>query len=173
MTNVCTPKNTVSMCFTRPSPRRLPTAIPALASIDTWALNFHPQSGRILCRSRVCDAALTKIEYSASPELSGITACPLQYVLTVLLPYINAQPEPLFLVSDATSVVCVGPGLDSCDTFLPLEQPNQSRTHSEQWGPISSNPFRPGSMAVATCAPSLHTRLVSKERYCARIVFAR
>ena len=44
VTIACTQRNTVSMCFTRPSPRRLPVAIPAVASIHRCALNFHPQS---------------------------------------------------------------------------------------------------------------------------------
>ena len=72
--------------------------------------------------------------------------------------------------SDATSVVCVAPGLDSCDTLLPLEQSDQSGT-LRGIEPISSNSCRPGSMAVATCAPSLYTRHVSQVCHC--IVFAR
>ena len=35
VTTACAQKNTASMCFTRPSPRRLPIAIPAAASIHT------------------------------------------------------------------------------------------------------------------------------------------
>ena len=34
--------------------------------------------------------------------------------------------------SDAASKICITPGFDACDTFLPLEQPDQPRTHSEK-----------------------------------------
>ena len=58
--------------------------------------------------------------------------CPLQYVLTVLPPSISAQPEKTLPGWDAACMVRITPGFDSCNTLLPLEQPNQPRTHSEK-----------------------------------------
>ena len=53
-------------------------------------------------------------------------ACPLQYVQTVLSPSSSAQPEALFLVRMqlAWSV--------SHQDSMPLEQPDQPRTHSDK-----------------------------------------
>ena len=68
---VCTQIKTVSMCLTRPSPRRLPIAKPAVGTS-----NYHPQSRRMLCRPSICDVALTNPQHSASLELSALTACP-------------------------------------------------------------------------------------------------
>ena len=101
----------------------------------------------------------------------------LQYVQTVLLPSINAQPETLFLVRMQPGMIRVTPGFYTSETFFTPEQPNPASDAVRENGPLSSVPSNPGLTVVATCEINLGIQLVTRglslERYCARIVFAR
>ena len=83
-------------------------------------------------RPSVCDVALTKPQRPVSPELSAITACSLQHVQAVLLPVHQCTNRNTLPGSDAASMVRVTPGLYACDSLLPLERPDQLRTHAEK-----------------------------------------
>ena len=169
-------KNTVSMCFTRPSPRGLPIAIPAVASIHTWALNFYLQSWRMLSRPSICDVALTNPQYTASPELSATTACPLQHVQTVLPPSMNAQPETLFRVRIQLAWSVSHQDSIRVTRFCHLnKQINLGRTprnRANLFEPISSR-FDGCCILRARSRYSICISGLSLERYCARVVFAR
>ena len=77
--------------------------------------------------------------------------------------------------SDTACMVCITRGFDSCNTFLPLEQPNQPRTHSEKTSQSLQSHFIQVRRLHLAC--QIHgTRSVHQVchwRYCARIVFAR
>ena len=76
--------------------------------------------------------------------------------------------------SDATSMVCITPGLDSRDTLLPLEQPNQSRTYCEESSQSLQAHFvqirRLLQLARQVPALDLYLRSVTGEILCAHRV---
>ena len=154
----------MSMCFTRPSTRRLPIAIPAVASIHTRALNFHPQSTRILWRPSICRCRthqpiiLRFARADCNRGLSFAVRADGYYCHPASTH--NQKHSSLVRIQPAWSV-------SHQDSIRPLEQPNQPRTHSEKTSLYLQSHFIPVRrlLHLACQIPTLdlYTRSVTGE----------
>ena len=147
VTIACTQRNTVSMCFTRPSPR------PASNR------NSHPS---------------LQISITSPGEYSeGPTFATLQFTQPIILRFTGAECDhglTLALCANRTVSLhqrhsqkrCVTPRFCTSDTFLPPEQLNQPRTNSETTGRSLQFHLVQGLTVVATCELNLGIQLLSQ-----------
>ena len=148
VTIACNQRNTVSMCFTRPTPRRLPIAIPAVASIHTMGIELPSpvQENALQAKHLRCRTHQPTILRFAEAECNHGLSFAVRADRTAAR---NQRTTRNTLPSSALYHT----------TVVPLEQPNQPRTHSEKTSQSLQSHFI-RSTAFASCVPDHGTRSV-------------